>query len=250
MQRVRLAHWRGKPQLQGAVAQCHETAPMACFNTFPQPVMVLRSCCFTVLWIFARRITVPIQVQLRRASIQHPRFPHVMVHLHKPVPTLNRVAADQFSWDELDSIQLASTRGFSRKLHSPPLATSVFAQCSCITVKTMMAADPGEYCLRVRVAYVEPSEAAQACLLSSAGSWAFTVHIFMHDDTAAFLALLCGDTARLFFDDCVPDDTVSARKLQMKIDAIRTSSCLRVKIAKNSEFLSRAHFQILQMLIV
>ncbi len=113
----------------------------------------------------------------------------------------------------------------------------------------MMAADPGEYCLRVRAAYVEPVEAAQACRLSFDGSWSFNVHIIMHDDSAAFVALLCGDTARLFFDDCVPEDPVSIRKLQLKMDAIRTSSCLFVKIAKNAEFLSRAHFHIMACLL-
>jgi hypothetical protein len=113
----------------------------------------------------------------------------------------------------------------------------------------MMAADPGEYCLRVRAACVEPVEAAHACRLSSDGSWSFMVHIIMHDDSASFLALLCGDTARLFFDDCVPEDPVSTRKLQLKMDAIRASSCLFVKIAKNTELLSRAHFQILACLL-
>jgi hypothetical protein len=116
----------------------------------------------------------------------------------------------------------------------------------------MLAAYPGEYYLRVRAAYINPVEAEQACCISAAG-WSFAVHIFMHDDTAAFLAHLIGDNARLIFKDCVPEDMsknpVSARKLQMKMDAIRASSQLCVKIAKNTEFASKEHYTILQMYI-
>ena len=147
------------------------------------------------------------------------------------------------------------------------------------TVKTMLTdnADSGEYCIRVRAACVEPVEAVFACrpctdeeecwsfhngkwtsnsgghtidvISAAAVRWSYTVSIVMKDDTAACLATLCGENARAFFQDCVPadlsQDPASARKLQTKIDAIRTSSCLLVKIAKNG-----AHFQILQMSIV
>ena len=152
------------------------------------------------------------------------------------------------------------------------------------TVKSMLAdkAEAGKYRLRVRAGAVAPHEAVLVCRPSVEDStnhiveeystfhngtwigasgqpldaaaaavarWAYTVELALYDDTAAFPAILCSNDARTFFNGCVPgdisQDPASARKLQVKMDALLAESAwMYVKIAKFVDFNGQTRFRI------